>query len=200
VVVIFLTGSASVTVIGTGPAIPGQVLYFIVYQGLAGGHTVSWTGLPAGSVFLAAGSASVQTFILNNAGTIVPLTPMTGFTDAGVQIVTPQLETFWGYYRNGETVAVPTSPVDGYSYQRSQLTYVHSLVSSQPPAGVCNGSQTPPGAAGNTGGGDVLNLGADVNGSTGAVSTYVNYYAYDNGQTHYTYDGVVKVTTFAQRF
>ena len=32
-------------------------------------------------------------------------------------------EQFYGYYANGETVALPVSPADGYAYSRSELRY-----------------------------------------------------------------------------
>jgi len=36
-------------------------------------------------------------------------------------------EEFWGYYKNGETVALPVSPADGYAYAREELRYVWSI-------------------------------------------------------------------------
>src|SRR5258708_4541263 len=65
-------------------------------------------------------------------------------------------EQFWGFYKNGETVALPTSPADGYNYVRAELTYDWSLYSTAGPgAGALNGTQTEPTPAATGGGGTV---------------------------------------------
>src|SRR5574340_364548 len=44
-------------------------------------------------------------------------------------------ETFYGWYKNGEVVQCPTSAVDGYVYQRSELEYDVAAWCSRSPDG-----------------------------------------------------------------
>jgi hypothetical protein len=55
-------------------------------------------------------------------------------------------ETFYGWYKNGETVVVPTSPVDGYAYGRAELEYEVAAWCSRSPSGAAatNGSLSKP--------------------------------------------------------
>lgn len=55
-------------------------------------------------------------------------------------------ETFYGWYRNAETVQLPTSRVDGYAYSRSELEYEIAAWCSRSPAGdaTTNGAVTRP--------------------------------------------------------
>lgn len=53
-------------------------------------------------------------------------------------------EHFQGYYKQGETVLIPTSPVDGYQYTRLELRYEWSLYSPLNPTGATNGAASPP--------------------------------------------------------
>jgi len=89
-------------------------------------------------------------------------------------------------YSNGQTVPLPTSPVDGYVYSRSELTYL--------PFWIYTGKSN---RSGSTGPGRIRFLGISVNASTGLVSTQVNYW---NGSTEtVTYDGIVGVVIVACR-
>ena len=54
-----------------------------------------------------------------------------------------RMEFFQGVYKNGETVDLPVSPVDGYQYQRNELTYLWGIYSS---ADTSNGWISGPGA------------------------------------------------------
>ena len=105
-------------------------------------------------------------------------------------------EQFYGYYRNGETVALPVSPADGYAYSQSELRYSHSWYWTGSATGPCNGTQTPPPRGAATGPGQVLQLGADVNQANGLVSTVVSYYKTAESDTN---DGILLVITHAQR-
>ena len=53
-------------------------------------------------------------------------------------------ETFYGWYRNGETVLLPVSPVDGYAYAREELEYEVAAWCSRSPSGATNGATTKP--------------------------------------------------------
>jgi hypothetical protein len=104
-------------------------------------------------------------------------------------------EQFWGYYRNGETVALPTSPIDGYEYSRAELLYSWSIYWTASAPSACNGTHTP--STGATGGaGTFLQMRSNVDQSTGAVSTMVSYYK--SSQTDTT-DGILMVMIHAQR-
>lgn len=105
-------------------------------------------------------------------------------------------EQFYGYYRSGETVALPTSPADGYAYSRSELRYSHSWYWTGSATGPCNGTQTQPPRGATTGQGMVLQLGADVDQASGLVTTNVSYYKSAEMDTN---DGILLVITHAQR-
>ena len=105
-------------------------------------------------------------------------------------------EQFWGFYRHGETVALPTSPADGYTYSRSELLYSWSIFWTAAAPGALNGTQTPPSRGATSGGGTLLEFGGYVDPSTGAVSCYSDYFS--TRQTN-TNDGILMVITHAQR-
>jgi hypothetical protein len=109
-------------------------------------------------------------------------------------------EQFWGFYKHGETVVLPTSPADGYAYERAELTYDWSIVGTGTPGGgAYAGVQVlPAGAGGNGGGGQLLSINAMVDEATGAVSTLIAYYITNGAQSN-THDGVLMVRTHAQR-
>lgn len=107
-------------------------------------------------------------------------------------------EQFWGYYRNGETVQLPVSPADGYAYSRAELRYTWSIFYTGGCNVPCNGTQTPPFQDRTGGPGQVLSLSANVDQSSGLVSTVTSYYKDGAAQTNTT-DGVLMVMTHAQR-
>ena len=45
-----------------------------------------------------------------------------------------RIEFFQGVYKNGDTVELPVSPVDGYAYTREECTYIWSVYSSANPS------------------------------------------------------------------
>jgi len=106
-------------------------------------------------------------------------------------------EQFWGFYKHGETVAVPTSPADGYVYSRSELIYVASFFNTGSYGGALAGTQVAPVPGATSQPGTVLQFGCFVDPGTGVVSCAVAYF---NGSTqHNTTDGIVVVTTIALR-
>ena len=105
-------------------------------------------------------------------------------------------EQFWGYYKNGETVALPVSPADGYAYTRGELVYTWSWYWTGGAGSACNGTQAPPSRGATSGAGTMLQMGAVVDAVTGAVSTVVSYFK--TAQTDTT-DGILMVMVHAQR-
>lgn len=105
-------------------------------------------------------------------------------------------EQFYGFYKNGETVALPVSPADGYEYQRSELLYTFAWYWTGSATGACNGTQTPPPRGATSGSGYPLQQGANVDQASGLVSTQVSYYKDSEQDTN---DGILLVVTHAQR-
>lgn len=116
--------------------------------------------------------------------------------NADVKFGAVRNEQFWGYYRNGETVALPTSPADGYNYSQAELVYSWSMYASGPAAGPLNGTQAAPTPAANGGPGTMLSCQQQVNQATGLVTCVTSYF---NGTTANTTDGIVMVVVHAQR-
>lgn len=111
-------------------------------------------------------------------------------------------ETFYGWYKNGETVLLPTSPVDGYDYSRAELEYEIAAFCSRSASGATNGATTKPARAGANGGnGSIFLMDFWVEekneANPGMVHCAVHYW---NGSTEdITNDGFVKVRTIATR-
>lgn len=129
------------------------------------------------------------------AGNAASSSAMTALND-DAKFATVRNEQFFGYYRNGETVALPVSPADGYQYAMSELRFSHSWYWTGSATGPCNGTQTPPPRGATSGSGLVLQLGADVNQATGLVTTLVSYYKSNEDDST---DGILMVITHAQR-
>ncbi len=53
-------------------------------------------------------------------------------------------ETFYGWYRNGETVLLPVSSVDGYAYSQQELEYSIAAFCTRSPSGAANGALIKP--------------------------------------------------------
>jgi hypothetical protein len=107
-------------------------------------------------------------------------------------------ETFYGYYRNGETVGLPISPADGYQYSREELRYSWSRVWSGSAPVELNGCLVlPPAAKGATSGeGQVLQWGDHVDQVTGLVACQTDYFKTSHQVRQ---DGIVLVITHALR-
>ncbi len=115
---------------------------------------------------------------------------------ANAEFAAVRNEQFWGYYRAGETVALPVSPADGYAYSRSECLYSWSIYSTGAAPADLAGTHTTPAPGGSTGSGEVLQMTALVNQASGAISMGVAYYR--SSQTN-TVDGILLVITHAQR-
>lgn len=114
-----------------------------------------------------------------------------------------RVETFYGWFKHGETVGLPTSPVDGYTYSREELEYDIAGWSTRPPAaGSANGTQTRPAQADtNSGPGSLFLIEQWVEekneDNPGLVHCKVSYW---NGSTETpTNDGMIKVRVIATR-
>ncbi|HEV2380341.1 MAG TPA: hypothetical protein VG206_11165 [Terriglobia bacterium] len=105
---------------------------------------------------------------------------------------------YMGFYASGNTVPTPTSPVDGYSYQRSECAFIPIFASSrQPAAGFVPGQASFPILANNDLGSGtivVVPYELDVNDSTGLVTCQV-YFSGNAAQNQ----GTVKVYCIAMR-
>ena len=105
-------------------------------------------------------------------------------------------EQFWGYYRHGETVELPTSAADGYVYARSELYYIAIPYWSGSATAALNGTQSPPARGATTGPGTLLQFGYDVNQANGNVTCLASYYKTSQTDTN---DGILMVMTLALR-
>lgn len=105
---------------------------------------------------------------------------------------------FMGYFTNGDTAPVPSSPVDGYTYSRSETQMIGCIFSSRAPAaGFIAGQATPPPLENNSAGqGNLIACPYtfDINDSTGAV-LYQTYWS-GNGAIG---EGTIKVYAVCQR-
>jgi hypothetical protein len=105
-------------------------------------------------------------------------------------------EQFWGFYRNGETVQLPVSPVDGYQYSREELLYSWSIWYTGPAVAPCNGSQAAPTTGQTSGQGTLLYCSANVDQTSGLVTCSMAYYKTSQMNVP---DGVLMVITHACR-
>jgi hypothetical protein len=113
-------------------------------------------------------------------------------------------ETFYGWYRDGEVVQLPVSPVDGYVYSRAELEYEVAAWCSRSPAGDAqtNGALTKPACASvNDGPGSLFFMDFWVEekneANPGLVRCRVDYWS--DGNETVTNGGFVKVRTIATR-
>ncbi len=113
-------------------------------------------------------------------------------------------ETFYGWYRDGETVQIPVSPVDGYQYSRSELEYEIAAWDSRSPAPgqVTHGVPAKPLRASVNGAAGMLfdayfTVEERSDANPGLVHCFVSFW--DNGTEHQTHSGMVKVRTIATR-
>lgn len=100
-------------------------------------------------------------------------------------------EIFFGKYKDGETVQIPTSEVDGYTYQRDELIYLWGIFST---VNASSGWVTGPGP--------LWYCAWKVDQGTGAVSC-IEWYRNSEGDIQQnsgtSTDGVLMVTTIAIR-
>jgi hypothetical protein len=107
---------------------------------------------------------------------------------------------YMGFYKDGNTVGVPSSPVDGYAYVRSEITYIWAEYSNRVPAGgFTPGQATPPALSSSNGGaGYIQHKSYDVHDENGDVDLNIEYHVQDGGSTM-TKDGTIKVWAICQR-
>lgn len=107
--------------------------------------------------------------------------------------VRPEL-IYAGWFRQGDVVPLPVSPVDGYFYSRAEVRYIVEAFSSQPSGpGFTPGQKTRP-ALGASSGTAINGYSADVDDETGTVA--INTFYNSSGSTS---DGVVKVMAICTR-
>jgi len=113
-------------------------------------------------------------------------------------------ETFYGWYKNGETVKLPVSKVDGYVYSRAELEYdVAAWCSRSPAAGqATNGAAKKPARANTNDAGGTLFLmdfWVEEKNESNPGLVHCNVHYWNNGQEIITNGGFVKVRTIATR-
>jgi len=105
---------------------------------------------------------------------------------------------YMGFFQNGNTVGVPTSPVDGYTYARSEVIYIPILASGRSPAaGFTPGQAAFPSLATTDPGTGNLIISPyqlDVNDTTGIV-TCQTYWSVSGAENQ----GTLKVYALCQR-
>jgi hypothetical protein len=107
-------------------------------------------------------------------------------TNAKFGLVRP--EFFNGLYVDGETVALPVSPVDGYTYSRDELVYMWRYAYTGKKDGAASGKDS------------IWYFGARVEQLTGLVSSQIKYRRSESiGDASMTNDGVLNVTTIGVR-
>jgi hypothetical protein len=103
-----------------------------------------------------------------------------------------RLEFFTGIYKNGDVVTLPTSPVDGYTYNRSELIYLWVPANTADPATGWASYREP----------WTMWYGVwNVDQNTGAVFSEIGYRGNDDHKDRQasTNDGAVQVFVIAQR-
>ncbi len=105
---------------------------------------------------------------------------------------------YMGFYKPGDTVGTPTSPVDGYAYARAECMYIPIFASSRSPAaGFVSGQAAFPALATTdpgTGSLIICPYQIDINDSTG-VLTCQTYWSTSGAENQ----GTVKVYAMCQR-
>lgn len=101
----------------------------------------------------------------------------------GQAVCTPE---FFGFtnYSNGNTIALPTSPLDGYTYSRAELMYVFDWYNTGP-------SSNPTGR--------ISLINATIDSATGNVT--INAWRFDSGASGVAlrHEGVIRVLVIAHR-
>lgn len=104
---------------------------------------------------------------------------------------------YMGFFKHGDTVGLPTSPVDGYSYARSEVQYDFTRYAIRAPAaGFVSGQAARPAQASSQPA-SLYWFVTDINDSTGVVFMQTNYW--DGSHETPTNDGIVKVYAVCQR-
>lgn len=100
-----------------------------------------------------------------------------------------RIECFDGYYKHNDVVPLPVSPIDGYTYSRSELTYIWGIRDTvNQSGGWISGADT------------IWYLAMNVDQNTGIVTTNVGYRrAGSHWNPLVSTDGLLYVVTVAQR-
>ena len=100
---------------------------------------------------------------------------------------------FMGFYANGNTVAPPIDPDDGYVYSAAECQFVWSIYSNRAPAPGFAPGQTSAPAQSTSQLGQLYNFpgGWDINDATGVVTLRTTYW--QGGTELVTSDGIIKV-------
>jgi len=107
-------------------------------------------------------------------------------SNAALGMVRP--EFFYGVYQDGDTVIEPISPVDSYQYQRDELIYIYTPLTTFDPA-----------SGWTTGNGILFYCMWDVDPDTGKVTSSECYHPDGSSPINKTSDGQLIVLTVAQR-
>lgn len=101
---------------------------------------------------------------------------------------------FMGWYKNGDTVPLPISPVDGYAYTAAECRFFIEGFSTQPPSGTFVSGQANTPTGGPSTGTKIDAINYWVTQSTRVV--HCNVYYDSNGAQS---DGMLKITACCQR-
>jgi hypothetical protein len=105
---------------------------------------------------------------------------------------------YMGFFGNGDTVPLPISPVDGYTYGQEEIQYNFRLYSTRAPgAGFTPGQKTVPAISGDQNG-NLYYWTASIDDATGYVSLLTSSYK-EGGREDTPFDGIVKVYAICQR-
>lgn len=108
-------------------------------------------------------------------------------------------QVFMGFYKHGDTIPLPVSPVDGYAYSNSgspkEVVFLFELYSTRAPAASFQSGQSTSPAISNSQSGNIYWFTNDIS-TTGVVAISIGYTAASNTATH---DGIVKVWALCQR-
>lgn len=106
---------------------------------------------------------------------------------------------FMGFWKHGDTVPSPLSPVDGYAYDPTEVLYQCMLYSPRAPGvGFVSGQTSVPViAAGQPT--NVYWFACDINDANGLVDITISYFQQGKIPETITHDGMVKVYAICQR-
>ncbi|MDE2097877.1 MAG: hypothetical protein KGL39_11560 [Patescibacteria group bacterium] len=119
--------------------------------------------------------------------------------NSAIKFAAVRTEVFFGYYVLGQTVAIPTSLIDGYNYSREECRYVWSVYwTAAPGPGFVEGTLTEPPLGATSAPGQLLQFGYNIDQATGVISGQTSYYTTNKQQVD-TSDGMLMVHTIAKR-
>lgn len=105
---------------------------------------------------------------------------------------------FMGFFKNGDTVGTPSSPVDGYAYSQEEILYDYSIYSSRAPAADFVSGQGLPPSISSSQPANTYWWRIDIDDATGQVLCEMSYYKQGGAET-ISHDGILKVYALCQR-